>query len=168
MIRLLAMDAEDLGRLAAGEMPRWIGGQPAPGSLPPVEAAARRWQQLRAATPVRWCVPWLILDHADQVVGSCTFKGRPLERRIELGYRVSPEHQGRGYATLAVQGLLDIAADSGEVDEVFAHILESNLASARVVQRAGFRLHGPVVDEFGDIVMRWLRRIDRAAADPVE
>jgi RimJ/RimL family protein N-acetyltransferase len=58
-----------------------------------------------------------------------------------VGYTVAPESQGRGYATEAVGALVDWLFAKG-VHRVAATLDPRNLASARVLERCGFRYGG--------------------------
>lgn len=58
-----------------------------------------------------------------------------------IGYTLAPEHQGRGYATEAAAGLVDWLVSKG-VHRIAATLDPQNLASARVLERLGFRYTG--------------------------
>jgi RimJ/RimL family protein N-acetyltransferase len=58
-----------------------------------------------------------------------------------VGYTIAPEHQGKGYATEAVGALVDRLVADG-VHRVTATLDPDNLASARVLERCGFRFTG--------------------------
>lgn len=58
-----------------------------------------------------------------------------------VGYTIAPEHQGKGYATEAVGALVDRLVEAG-VHRVAATLDPTNLASARVLERCGFRFTG--------------------------
>jgi RimJ/RimL family protein N-acetyltransferase len=58
-----------------------------------------------------------------------------------IGYTMAPEHQGHGYATEAVGALVDRLVADG-VRRVAATLDPDNLASARVLERCGFRFTG--------------------------
>jgi RimJ/RimL family protein N-acetyltransferase len=58
-----------------------------------------------------------------------------------IGYTIAPEHQGLGYATEAVGALVDRLVADG-VHRVTATLDPDNLASARVLERSGFRFTG--------------------------
>src|SRR6187399_1990819 len=52
--------------------------------------------------------PWVHgfrLEHRESgvAVGSCGFKGPPLDGVVEIAYCVAPDQQGKGYATEAAQ-----------------------------------------------------------------
>lgn len=58
-----------------------------------------------------------------------------------VGYTLAPEHQGRGYATEAAGALVDWLVTKG-VHRIAATLDPQNLASARVLERLGFRYTG--------------------------
>lgn len=63
----------------------------------------------------------------------------------ELGYRLRREHWGKGYASEGVGALVADAFDRQHFDRVTAQTLALNLASRRVLEKAGFR-HVATVD----------------------
>ena len=107
--------------------------------------------------------PWTLgfsmvhLD-SDVIVGKCGFKGPPAaDGVVEIAYGVSPEHQGKGYATEAAQSLTEYAFSSGKVRVVRAHTLPEPNASTRVLTKCGFRRIGEVIDPEDGLVWRWER-----------
>jgi RimJ/RimL family protein N-acetyltransferase len=124
------------------------------------ELSADWLARLRASTPPD---PWTLgffmvhLD-SDVVVGKCGFKGPPAEDgMVEIAYGVSPEHQGKGYATEAARSMTEYAFSSGKVRVVRAHTLPEPNASTRVLTRCGFRRIGEVIDPEDGLVWRWER-----------
>jgi RimJ/RimL family protein N-acetyltransferase len=104
--------------------------------------------------------PWiygfsLLLRDTDTVVGSAGFKGPPANGLVEIAYGLSPEYQGKGYATEAAAALTAYAFDSGEVRVVRAHTLPESNASGRVLTKCGFRRIGEVIDPEDGLVWRW-------------
>ncbi len=104
--------------------------------------------------------PWVhgfrvVHGETGAVVGSCMFKGPPLDGVVEVAYGMSPEEQGKGYATEAVQALLAYAAATGEVSMVVAHTLPASTASKRVLAKCGFRHVGEVIDPDDGLVCRF-------------
>jgi ribosomal-protein-alanine N-acetyltransferase len=59
-----------------------------------------------------------------------------------LGYLVDSAHCGRGYATEAVRQLLAVAFGELRLHRVEAAVMPANIASLRVIVRAGFRDEG--------------------------
>ena len=63
-------------------------------------------------------------------------------KNVELGYWIGTTHQGQGYASEALAGA--VAALRAKLPDVrvFAECRDSNLASRRVLEKAGFRATG--------------------------
>ncbi len=105
--------------------------------------------------------PWthgfsLVLRESETLVGTAGFKGPPAaDGIVEIAYGVSPEYQGKGYATEAAQALTEYAFDSGKVRVVRAHTLPEANASRRVLTKCGFRRIGEVIDPEDGLVWRW-------------
>jgi RimJ/RimL family protein N-acetyltransferase len=79
----------------------------------------------------------LIIERATGlVVGGVGLFGPPVSGRVEIGYGVVPSRRGRGYASEAVRALAGFALS--DAVEVFAGVEPSNVASARVLEKAGF------------------------------
>ncbi|MGH9119803.1 MAG: GNAT family N-acetyltransferase [Acidimicrobiales bacterium] len=65
------------------------------------------------------------------------------DRRLAMiGYTMGPAHQGRGYATEAVGALVDRLFDELGVHRIAATLDPANIASARLLERLGFRYEG--------------------------
>jgi RimJ/RimL family protein N-acetyltransferase len=88
-------------------------------------------------------------------VGIGSFKGPPTNGVVEIAYAILPQYQGRGYATAAARAMVDYAFRSAEVSMVVAHTLPEGAASQRVLQKAGFRQVGEVVDPEDGLVWRF-------------
>ena len=74
------------------------------------------------------------------VVGGAGFKGPPESGETEIGYNIVPSRQGRGYATEAVRTLLAMAWAHPQARSVTASTAPGNVASQRVLEKAGFAL----------------------------
>lgn len=113
-----------------------------------------------------WIIPRLYLEEeSGQVVGSGGFKSAPGNRRVEIGYGVSAAFRCRGYATEGARLLTDEAFASGFVDGVDASTAQSNRASQRVLEKAGFINYGSGEDEDGPSFL-WKRERPDAAGRP--
>jgi [ribosomal protein S5]-alanine N-acetyltransferase len=98
--------------------------------------------------------PWLgrliVLDDEGgrRVIGSIGFHGRPDEDgRVEVGYRVTPDHQRQGVATEVVRALFDWANREHGITRFRAATAPDNVASQAVLARFGFRRTGVQMDE---------------------
>jgi RimJ/RimL family protein N-acetyltransferase len=104
--------------------------------------------------------PWggyLAVDAATRaVVGTCSFKGPPDgEGAVEIAYFTFPGHEGRGYATAMADALRRRAANGDAVRVVRAHTAPERNASARILEKLGFRHLGPVIDPEDGSIWRW-------------
>jgi RimJ/RimL family protein N-acetyltransferase len=106
--------------------------------------------------------PWgsylVVDDESAQLVGACAFKGVPTENAsVEIAYHTFEPFEGRGYASAMALALVGIAERSGRVASVLAHTLPQASASTRVLEKAGLRLVGEVLDPEDSLVWRWQR-----------
>lgn len=60
----------------------------------------------------------------------------------EMGYTIAPAHWGKGYATEAAQLLLTLGFGDLRLERLAATCDPENLASAKVLEKAGFRYEG--------------------------
>lgn len=79
---------------------------------------------------------------APELVGSCGLGRRP-SGAVEMGYWIARAHWGRGIATEACRGLIDIARTLGLPQLEGSHFLD-NPASGRVLEKLGFEPVGIV------------------------
>jgi RimJ/RimL family protein N-acetyltransferase len=68
--------------------------------------------------------------------------------RREVGYWIGREHWGKGVATSALAALLEVL----EMRPLYAHVARQNVASARVLEKCGFRVLGEEDDGFALIL----------------
>ena len=68
--------------------------------------------------------------------------------RAELGYWVVPDEQERGYATEIAELAVECAFDERGLHKVLARVIEWNDASARVLEKVGFRQEGHLRDHY--------------------
>jgi RimJ/RimL family protein N-acetyltransferase len=120
-----------------------VGGE---AGLPPVDAAALRLM-LREQLP--WLrdrgllAPYVIEDtDAGTILGGANLRlFDPMRDTVELGYWLFVEARGRGVATRAVRALVGDSHSRG-INRVEAHVRIGNVASERVLERAGFEREG--------------------------
>lgn len=91
------------------------------------------------------------------VVGTCSFKGPPVDGAVEIAYGIDPDQRLKGYATEAAQALYDFAASRDEVRIVRAHTLPEGVESKRVLAKCGFAYIGETVDPEDGTVARFER-----------
>jgi len=88
--------------------------------------------------------PWAIADRdSDRLIGALTlFSLHADQLRAEIGYSLSPDFQGRGLATEALQSGLAYAFDELGLVRVEADIDPRNEPSCRLLERIGFEREG--------------------------
>jgi RimJ/RimL family protein N-acetyltransferase len=103
---------------------------------------------LEQTTDMHWGL-WLVsLRETGEVVGAAGFTGPPnADGAVYVGYSVYPHHEGKGYATEAVDTLIDWALERAPVRAVRATIPPWNKASARVAEKLGLSHVGMAHDE---------------------
>ena len=86
----------------------------------------------------------IFLEAGDELVGRIQLTGispAPFEN-AHVGYFVAERHNGRGYATEAVRQAVDAAFEELALHRVQAAAIPRNVASIRVLKKAGFREEG--------------------------
>jgi RimJ/RimL family protein N-acetyltransferase len=80
----------------------------------------------------------------DNAVGGIGFSIQPDVgyRSAEIGYWLGQEFWGRGISTEALIAVSDYAFANHDLCRLFAHVFEWNSASARVLEKAGYRFEG--------------------------
>lgn len=96
-----------------------------------------------------WYAVWNIElnDESKAVVGNLSFKGLEADGILEIGYGMNGEYEGRGLMTEAVSAVVRWAAAQEGVKQIEAETEESNAASQRVLQKAGFIPNGKMGEE---------------------
>jgi RimJ/RimL family protein N-acetyltransferase len=134
---------DDVDALAPAFADPAVGGE---AGLPPFDAATLREmivERLPAMAASGLLVP-LVVAEADtgRVVGGASYHHFSFMREaIEIGYWLYPEARGRGVATRTVRTLA-VHAFAGGVYRVNAVVRIGNVASERVLERAGFTREG--------------------------
>ncbi|WP_353483486.1 GNAT family N-acetyltransferase [Haliscomenobacter sp.] len=88
---------------------------------------------------------WTIINRAErQMVADLCFVGEPnADGEIEIGFGTYEQHQGHGYMTEAVTGMIKWVREQAEVKSIFAQTEMGNFASMSVLQKNGFIQFSP-------------------------
>ncbi|MDQ3613655.1 MAG: GNAT family N-acetyltransferase [Chloroflexota bacterium] len=87
------------------------------------------------------------LRESGTVIGTVNLTLRSEEHRQgEIGYVFHPDHQGRGYATEAMQALLDCGFQTGGFHRIYGRCDARNFPSARLMERLGMRREAHFVE----------------------
>jgi len=89
-----------------------------------------------------WFTNWIIiLKKENKIIGGIGFKNTPNNNgEIEIGYGIDKDYWNKGLMTETVNYLTKWALNHENVKSVVAETLESNLASQKVLQKAGFSI----------------------------
>jgi [ribosomal protein S5]-alanine N-acetyltransferase len=88
-------------------------------------------------------------------VGTCGFKSPPVNGHVEIAYFTFPEYEGRGYATLMAQMLVEMARITDPNVTVIAQTQPHNGASTRILEKIGFKLTGSIQHPEDGEVWEW-------------
>ncbi len=113
---------------------------------PPVLGALRiKAMKMAGASPRdhAWYTYWLVVvQKVSFGAGLAGFKGAPnAAGEVEIGYGIDPAYQRQGYTTEAVHALLDWAFAQSGCQVVTAETNRDNIASIRVLQKAGMAIY---------------------------
>jgi len=115
---------------------------PEPPTTPDVVAESiSRWLELRAEVrPPNWVI---VLKERSCVVGLIGFGHVNREHSgAWLTYEVARELWGKGIATEAVRAVLSYGSDTMGLNRIGAYCWEGNMASQRVMKKAGMQFEG--------------------------
>lgn len=107
--------------------------------FPYTEDAGRQWLAFVTAANVE---SNFAIEVDGAAVGGIGFiPGTDVERiSAEVGYWLGEAHWGRGIATVALGGISEYAFEAFDLHRLFALPFAENLASRRVLEKAGYRL----------------------------
>jgi len=144
---------------------RWVGdGEPL------TRDEGERWLDVTARNYLRCGYGMFALEDraSGQVVGFVGLVHPGGQVEAEVKYAFAREHWGRGLATEAVRAILDAAWTRFALPEVIATVAPDNLASQRVLAKAGMRLSEARANEDGSRTLVYACTLPRADPLPVD
>jgi len=93
----------------------------------------------------------VLLRESGALIGSCGVRRKPDNNtEADIGFELSPEHWGRGYATEAATAMAEFAFRELGVRRLSSWCVAENVASARVLEKLGMSLEGrlPTAEHF--------------------
>jgi RimJ/RimL family protein N-acetyltransferase len=126
----------------------------------PGHAAGRGWPHPDSAAGLSFAATggwsWVVVDADGSVVGECGTKAPPRpDGVVEIGYGLAAPSRGRGLGSRMVRALVGWLAARPDIWAIEAETQPGNVASRRVLERAGFTLV-----EADDTLLRY-RHTDR-------
>lgn len=102
-------------------------------SIEEAEDFVRRYGHYRDHGYGRWSV---LLRETGKFIGWCGLKFNELEQ-VDIGFRFSSKHWGKGYATEAARASLAYGFGELGMTEIFGRAARANVASIRVLEKLG-------------------------------
>jgi RimJ/RimL family protein N-acetyltransferase len=136
-VTLVPVDAADVDDLLAGRLPAALRDR----------RFGRGWPHDDTAAGLSFIaaggLAWVVVDADGAIVGECGTKGAPDRGgAVEIGYGLAGPSRGRGLGTRAVRRLVDDLARRPGIRAIVAEVEASNVASRKVLERAGFTVSG--------------------------
>lgn len=93
---------------------------------------------------------WTVINrNENRAVADVCFQGEPNEEgEIEIGYGTYEQHQGKGYMTEALQGMIDWASKQNNIKAVIASTDKINIASYTILEKNAFIKVGETSEQF--------------------
>jgi RimJ/RimL family protein N-acetyltransferase len=79
-------------------------------------------------------------------LGWCGLKYFPETNEVDLGYRFSKKHWGKGYATESSKAMLEYGFNTLNLKRIIAKAMPENVNSIKVMQKLGMTFRGYVHD----------------------
>jgi RimJ/RimL family protein N-acetyltransferase len=108
-------------------------------------AMIEEMKSLQPGAPGEWFQFAIELKQTGALIGDCALKVEQDGRQAEIGFTLSREHQGKGYAREAVSRLLDYAFGDLGLHRVVAITDRENVPSFTLLERLGMRREGKFV-----------------------
>ena len=100
----------------------------------------RAWQ---SEQPRRRFQLAIILREDSALIGNCGLRRKPgNEWEADIGYELSPERWGHGFATEAARAMVDFGFCELGLRRISSWCVADNAASVRVLERLGFKKEG--------------------------
>ncbi len=116
-----------------------------------VQRFVRQFIGWRAESPRRRFQLAVLLRESGALIGSCGVRRKPDDdTEADIGFELSPEYWGCGYATEAATAMVEFAFRDLGVQRLSSWCIADNTASARVLEKLGMSLEGrsPAVEHF--------------------
>lgn len=138
---------------------RWVGD-----GKPITEIECQQWIQTTLHNYSTRGYGMAALEKIDdgEVVGFCGIVHPQQQLEPEIKYALKREFWGAGLATEAVIGMLRHGLEAHHLHDIVASVDPANLASIRVLEKAGLAYDHTAIDAAG-LPVAWYRRVMRAA-----
>ena len=129
-------------------------GEPVLPSLDAAKQAIAHYPDFDVVGYGRWAC---VLKQSQTIIGFCGLKYLADLDAVDVGYRFLPQYRGRGFATEACTASLDFGFSTLRLDEIIGLVRPENVASIRVLEKAGMQSDGEFIYD-GTPVLRYVKR----------
>jgi len=85
----------------------------------------------------------MVLQSDGRLIGNCGLRMKAAEAKEgDIGYELSPQHWGQGYATEAARAMVEFGFSQLRLHRIWSWCIAENVGSARVLLKLGMRLEG--------------------------
>jgi ribosomal-protein-alanine N-acetyltransferase len=110
----------------------------------------------RAGFDPPWIGYYAFIDN--QIVGSCAFKGKPVNGMVEIAYGTIEKFRGQGIGTAICARLVDMALQNDSSVKITARTLREESGSTHILLKNNFFLNGTITDPDDGEVWEWIYR----------
>ncbi len=90
----------------------------------------------------------VVLKSSGQLIGNCGIRmDSPGAHEADIGYELSPEHWGKGYATEAARAIVAFGFTELGVHCIWSWCVADNVGSAQVLEKVGMQREGRLRDK---------------------
>lgn len=108
-----------------------------------VQAFVRMFLEQQAQQPRTKFQLVVMLKTTQQLIGNCGIRMESAgAHQGDLGYELSPDHWGHGYATEAARAVINFGFSQLGLHRIWSWCIAENIASWRVLEKLGMRLEG--------------------------
>jgi RimJ/RimL family protein N-acetyltransferase len=112
-------------------------------TVPDVQAFVQMFLDNQAAQPRTKFQLAITLKTTGQLIGNCGLRLKSAHAlEADIGYELSPEQWGKGYATEAAQAMVNLGFSEFNLHRISAWCLADNVGSVRVLEKVGMKLEG--------------------------
>ena len=85
----------------------------------------------------------IVLSESGKLIGNCGIRlKQDNDREADIGFELSPEFWGRGFATEAGNAMVEFGFSELKLHRISSWCIADNAASGRVLEKLGLRLEG--------------------------
>lgn len=141
ILRELQMsDLEPFFELMRSEQVRRFSSYPVETIAEAEEHLLRRMRRFPTNSGIRWAIA---RHETPQLIGTCGFHNwSQSNATAEIGYDLLPAYWNFGYMSEAVKAIVGYGFTQMQLNRIEAWIIDTNVASRRVVEKSGFQLDG--------------------------